>query len=110
MLNSPENTIADSYFLIEKLGFSEGLPKIWLNKIQTNETNQFTSSKYINIFKIYLIFDAEKISKEFGAIGLLIYSQIRNLEYFDIEKEMILINQIDESDSSSLYSKMKSIS
>jgi hypothetical protein len=53
---------------------------------------------------------AHEISKEFGAIGLLIYSQIRNLEYFDIEKEMILINQIDESDSSSLYSKMKSIS
>lgn len=45
LLNSPENTIADPYFLRDKLGFSEGLPRIWLLKIQTNETNQFTSSK-----------------------------------------------------------------
>ena len=30
-----------------------------------------------------------KICKEFGALGLLLYSSLRNLTFFDLEKKMI---------------------
>jgi hypothetical protein len=50
------------------------------------------SKNFVNLTNFKLFLNIEKIANEFGAIGLLIYSQIKNLNYFDIEKEMIVIN------------------
>ena len=46
-----------------------------------------------------MIFNIVKICSEFGALGLLLYSSLRNLTFFDLEKKMIECAKARESSS-----------
>ena len=57
-----------------KLKFSKRLPKEWKKQIISNEVD-------LDI--------ACKINKEFGIIGVLLYSNLNNLSFFNIEKVLL---------------------
>merc|ERR1712224_685193 len=59
---------------MKTLHLSKNIPKQWIKKIILNEIDQESSMK---------------ICKEFGALGLLLYSSLRNLTFFDLEKKML---------------------
>ena len=73
--------------ICQKMSQGNGLKKSSLTKlIKSPHVSNFQNS----IFLIYsCIFELEKICSEFGALGLYLYSSLRNLDFFDLEKKML---------------------
>ena len=48
-----------------------------------------------------------KICHEFGALGLLLYSSLRNLDFFDLEKKMLDFAKARQSSSQSAFADVQ---
>jgi len=90
-LSTPDNILVDRKFLKERLHFNRYLPKKWMNTIILNEIDQEAAGKYIThfLFNLFHSFFLDKITSEFGMLGLYLYSSLRQLSFFDLEKQMI---------------------
>jgi hypothetical protein len=84
--------------LLQTLKFDTKLPKSYFKTIIDNEIDVDTARK----FNFNLKTRIEKITVEFGIFGLLIYSSLYTLEFFDIEKEMIKMSSKNNGTSDPL--------
>lgn len=80
--SSYSGKLVDAHYLTTKLDFSKKLPKQWKKQIIANEVD-------LDI--------AMRITEEFGIIGLLLYSNLNNLSFFNIEKIMLQMNDPDST-------------
>jgi len=92
-----DEKLVDAEILYKKMGFDKRLPKSWVQRIESNEIDYNTASKYFKIKKIYPIFILlllGQINNHFGQIGLVLYSSLKNLKFFDIEKHMLQMSKV----------------
>jgi hypothetical protein len=79
------DSLVDKQVLTQKLNFNPELPKKWIKIISKNEIDYDTAGKCDSFLYSSSL---GKINHEFGILGLLLYSSLKNLEAFDIEYEM----------------------